>query len=132
MSTYFTNMIAIALLISWCLVVNADKTECQRSNCEGDMTSTITCQEYYWIRITRVKNIAERTCNGFKICESQIQHPNNTKSKCNGYTKCTFQNMIAEDGQGEQCKTYDEDGNVILHKTTSQEICFECYPVPTT
>ncbi|CAH1776605.1 unnamed protein product [Owenia fusiformis] len=95
---------------------------CKRLACEGNnVTTKLECPENQKIQIKRVKNIAERTCKGVKICESQIQYPNKTKVLCNDCTKCTFQNMISEDGQGERCKTYDEDGNMIWHKTTSQE-----------
>ncbi|CAH1776607.1 unnamed protein product, partial [Owenia fusiformis] len=107
-------------------------TVCQMSACGGNKAiTTLECPENYMIQIIRVKNIAERGCFHYKICDSHIQHPNNTKRLCNDRTKCTFQNMIYEDGQGELCEEYnEEDGSIIWHNTTTQEVCFRCYPIP--
>ncbi|CAH1776902.1 unnamed protein product [Owenia fusiformis] len=108
---------------------------CKRLACEEDKAIaelTLKCQEHNTIRVIRVKNIAERTCKGVKICEVQIQYPRNLKSKCDYRTECPFEKVTEEDGHYRQCKTYDEDGHIIWHKTTSQEVCYSCNPLPTT
>ncbi|CAH1796816.1 unnamed protein product, partial [Owenia fusiformis] len=107
--------------------------ECQRLPCGGDnaVAKVIQCPKYHEIQILRVKNIAERTCDGIKICETQIRYPHNIKRKCNNRNRCLFASLTLEN-EGERCKTFDEDGRIIWHKTTTQEVCYNCHPLPTT
>ncbi|CAH1782471.1 unnamed protein product [Owenia fusiformis] len=106
--------------------------ECVNLACGDNETTTIECPVDDMIRIARVGNAARTNCNGTDICLAYIRYPNNTKAKCNNKTKCALPNKTYENGQSERCTTYDERGKVVYIPTTSQFVCFRCYPIPTT
>ncbi|CAH1792952.1 unnamed protein product [Owenia fusiformis] len=105
---------------------------CQKLGCEIDNeTGHLQCPDPFKIEIARVKNIAEGTCNGVEKCETIIRKPNNTRKQCNNRTICRFTGMIDEGKKYEKCSTFI-NGSPTEHNTTTQEICYRCYPFPTT